>query len=150
MTLIHSSVTPEIQERFFAKVNLLDPSGCWTWSGKPDNGYGRFAHSGKSRLAHRVALEILDPLKLVPGNHTDHLCRNRGCVNPDHLESVPIATNVLRGTGRSAVNARKMKCDHGHALEGENLYINPSGSRNCRICLRRATQEWRARQKEQM
>lgn len=65
----------------------------------------------------------------------DHLCRNRGCVNPDHLEAVTQRENILRGEGLAAANARKTHCPKGHPYSGENLYVVPSsGRRQCRIC----------------
>lgn len=64
----------------------------------------------------------------------DHLCRNRLCVNPSHLEPVTCRENVLRGNGRCAANAKKTHCPRGHAYAGANLLIGTKGERCCRKC----------------
>jgi hypothetical protein len=66
--------------------------------------------------------------------HLDHLCRNTRCVNPDHLEPVTLAENVLRGVSSPAMNARKTHCDSGHEFTPANTYISPRSERKCRAC----------------
>lgn len=75
------------------------------------------------------------------GMDLDHTCRNRGCVNPEHLEPVTTQVNTLRGIGPTAENARKTHCKHGHPLEGDNLYVDPEGKRKCRACMERIQAE---------
>jgi hypothetical protein len=65
------------------------------------------------------------------GKQLDHLCRNRACINPEHLEPVTAKENILRGESFSAKNARKTHCIHGHELSGDNLRILKHG----RVCL---------------
>jgi hypothetical protein len=128
----------------FAQCYLVTETGCWQWQRPLDNGYGRFWVDGQTVLAHRYSYEI--HVGSIPdGLHLDHLCRNRGCVNPAHLEPVTLAVNVLRGEGLSAVNARKTVCKHGHPLTDDNVYVTPRGSRTCRACQRARVVAWRER-----
>jgi hypothetical protein len=121
--------------RFWAKVEKTDT--CWLWTGATQtNGYGRVAWDGKVPLAHRVSYE-LENGPVPDGLHLDHLCRVRNCVRPDHLEPVPQRTNTLRGTGLTAVNARKTHCVRGHEFTPENTGSRPDRpQRICRACKR--------------
>jgi hypothetical protein len=134
-------------ERFLSKVAVDDETGCWVWTAAIDNtGYGRF-HLEARRVpgrrpivAHRVSYEhFVGPIP--EGLTLDHLCRNRGCVNPGHLEPVTNRDNVLRGEGITAANAVKTHCDNGHEFTPENTY-EWGGSRYCRQC--RADRERKA------
>ena len=120
-------------ERFWTKVEKTQ--SCWLWTGAKAEGYGQFAlDGGKKRVkAHRYAYKQL--IGIIPeGLQPDHLCRNRGCVNPQHLELVTQRMNILRGVGATAINAAKTHCCRGHCLSGENLYVKPSGERRCMAC----------------
>jgi hypothetical protein len=124
---------PPVEARFWAKVEKLGPDDCWIWNGATSAGYGHFHFGDTHVLAHRWSYE--QAIGTIPnGLQLDHLCRTPACVNPDHLEPVTLAENVLRGISLSAKNARKTHCKHGHELTPENTYVRPSGFRNCRAC----------------
>jgi HNH endonuclease len=118
--------------RFAAKV---DKTGdCWKWTGARNaTGYGHIsAGRGVCLMAHRVSWE-LHRGPIPDGHQIDHLCRNPGCVNPDHLEPVTPALNTARSWGPAALNAEKECCIRGHDLDGPNLRWE-RGKRVCREC----------------
>lgn len=121
-------------------------SDCIEWTGNiASNGYGRVKVKGKSHYAHRLAYErAFGPIP--PGAHIDHLCRNRACVNPEHLEAVDLVTNIMRGEGVMAQNSRKTHCPQGHPYDDENTMLL-NGRRHCRECGRARNRAWYARQK---
>lgn len=130
------------QGLFWSKVFQPSPYSCWEWEGGviPD-GYGLFRFEDHHQLVHRLAYRWL--VGEVPnGLELDHLCRNRICVNPLHLEAVTHRINLLRGRSLAAQNARKIDCKRGHPLSGENLWTH-NGQRLCRECRRAATRRWR-------
>jgi hypothetical protein len=108
---------------------------CWLWTGAiSKGGYGLATFRGRQSTAHRIAYQIANDIILDnPRMHVDHLCRNRPCVNPAHLELVTARENYLRGYGWSGKNARKTHCPQGHGYTSENT-INEGNGRKCRIC----------------
>lgn len=122
------SIENETRDRFWAKVT---PTGfCWNWDGwRKASGYGGFSAVGRNFPAHRMSYALLvgdaDPLLDL-----DHLCRNRACVNPDHLEPVTRKQNLARGTGHGS----ETECPSGHPYTPENVYLD-AGGRKCRTCV---------------
>lgn len=132
---------PRLDEwRFFSRVRLA--SECWEFTALAPDGYGRFWFEGRNVRAHRWLYERM-VAELPQGLQLDHLCRNRACVNPYHLEPVTPRVNTIRGDTAPARNVLKASCPAGHPYEGANLRITPTGHRVCRACHRRNAAESR-------
>lgn len=132
------------EEKFWTKV---EPSGfCWQWVG-PGGRYGNtYVPATRSTApARRVAYALL--VGPIPDGLTiDHLCRNTRCVNPDHMELVPLSENVKRRYGPTQTGV----CRRGqHVFAGENVGISHRGGRFCRECRRQRQRDRRALAKEQ-
>ncbi len=140
-----AEIVTSIEQRFFSKIEVGADSECWWWvAAKSAKGYGWFWASRHVR-AHRWSYEHWRG-PIPQGLQIDHLCRNPSCVRPSHLEPVTRRTNILRGEGVSAQNARKTQCLRGHPFSGANLYVAPSGRRDCRLCHRNYDRKRRPRQ----
>lgn len=128
--------------QFWSKVERA-PSGCWEWQGaKTSNGYGdgwNYLYpgaGGKRRVsAHRQSY-VMAKGEIPEGLQIDHLCRNKKCVNPEHLEAVTQQENMRR--------AAKTHCKHGHPFSEENTAIDPRGGRRCKACGRERTRAFYA------
>lgn len=142
---LQGTLEERLEDRIWAKP------GCWEWLGShfKTTGYGLFhrpdpAGVWRSTVAHRVVYEVF--VGPIPeGLEIDHLCRNRRCVNPNHLEPVTHRENGLRGESIFAKEARQTHCIHGHPFSGDNLRYKPDGRRRCMTCERAwdAKRGWR-------
>lgn len=135
--------------RFWSKTRTA-LTGCVEWTGSiTSTGYGSFyAGPGQYVIAHRWAYTQAHGA-IPPGMHLDHLCRNRKCVKPEHLEPVTPRENLLRGDTVTARHVKATHCPVGHPYSGPNLYIAPStGYRSCRTCARAQRLARDARKKE--
>jgi hypothetical protein len=137
-----------INERLLARVMRTDT--CWEWNGTHGgDGYARIRIHRQSCLVHRLTY-LLENLPIPQGLHIDHLCRNRGCVNPAHLEAVTCRVNILRGVSVAAFNARKTHCQRGHPYNEANTYIRLNArNRHCRACNTLATIRYQTRKRSQ-
>lgn len=135
---------PSILERFLARVERGDPNDCWEWQGpREKHGYGTqlLGADGKNIRPHQFAYQQF--VGDLDGMTVDHLCFNKACVNPWHLEAVPLAENIRRGNARA--RSQRTHCRRGHPYNEENTRVIPSrpNARYCRACNR----DWHAKRK---
>ncbi len=124
-------MTPE--ERFRKKYRVGEKD-CWNWNNYLDrDGYGQFWFNGSNVRAHRFLFELKNG-KIKKGLVIDHLCRNRACVNPDHLEAVKNEINLKRGNIDH--NKHKTECPRGHKYDEVNTYWYQE-RRQCNSCRRK-------------
>jgi hypothetical protein len=122
----------------------IDCSECIEWEGGTSNGYGRLWHGGVTWYAHRLA--YVEAYGEIPdGMQVDHLCRNRRCINPEHLEAVSQQENIHRAglIGFAKDFAARTTCKNGHPFDGHN-----GRSRYCTICVREYKREWARKARE--
>ena len=127
-----ASIWPRIESR------LNKDNDCWVWTGtKGPSGYGQIGIrvNGKpnTRYVHRISYQVF--IGPIPKDREiDHLCRNRSCANPKHLELVTHRENILRGNTFAAKQAAQTHCWRGHEFDFKNTQIGTKGERRCRKC----------------
>lgn len=119
------------KERFY--LSYVPRDGCWLWiRGRCTGGYGSFVLNGKTRRTHRVAYEMVYGVTLTSDQFLHHVCKNKSCVNPHHLEITSQADHVDSATFG---NKQKTHCPHGHEYTPQNICWNRNGrARECRTC----------------
>lgn len=138
------------EQRFWERV--VKGAKCWEWVGdRGSNGYGRVFRGGRSTGAHRIAWQMTRG-PIPDGMELDHLCRNRACVNPDHLEPVTHRENMHRAPWSAPEFQRaKTHCANGHEFAGGNVRVDVAADgrihRVCRPCNTEATRRRRAKTK---
>lgn len=134
-----------LDERIAERCSFTSDDECWEWPTTDATGYGKtrlgLLNEGTRRTVnvHRAVYELY--VEPVDGDlQLDHLCRNRACCNPDHLEPVTAQENMARGFSKPRMNALKTHCMRGHEFTPENTQLDRHGKRYCRTCKR----AWRA------
>lgn len=123
---------PTTEERLLAGVThgeAFNGTPCWEWQGgRLPSGYGRLSVDNERRYTHRLAWELFRG-PIPDGLFIDHLCENKRCCNPEHLEPVPPAVNTRRAFQKVTA------CPQGHPYDDQNTYTHPTkGYRKCRAC----------------
>jgi len=127
-------ISPEDLKRFYSKIKFNEETWCWDWVGTTlQRGYGHFKLKRKIWRSHRLSY-LIHKGDLIEGLTLNHLCRNRKCCNPDHLEQITSKENILCGESFSAVNKRKTHCKRGHEFTEENTINLSRNRRECRKC----------------
>ena len=125
-----------VHDKFWSKVTKTN--GCWIWEGGcTKQGYGNFSiNPERSMLAHRFSYkELVGP---IPAGHDiHHTCKNKKCVNPEHLTAIP-----------HSGHPRKEQCKRGHPLRGSNIRLRREGHRTWKVCLA-CLKLWREKKESQ-
>ena len=125
-----------LPDRFWRRV--VHEESCWVWQTPTEEGYGRFQWRWIRKRSHVWTWESANG-PTPHGMVLDHICRNRSCVNPEHLRAVTPRENTM-ADGSLAIaktHAAKTHCPHGHPYSPENTRID-KGKRRCRTCLNAA------------
>lgn len=134
--LIIENISEKSAARIFAKIRKDKETGCWIWTGcVTSSGYGNVRVNKIGYRVHRFMYAWL--VAPIPNGKSkgipvlDHICNNRLCCNPEHLQLITDAANILKGNGATARKARQTHCKNGHLLPSP---VN--GHRRCMICHR--------------
>lgn len=147
----------EVIERFWSKVDKeSSEKGCWIWkAGTTDDGYGAYSWLANGsrgwQRAHRFAYLTTIGKPDKPELH--HICDERLCVNPEHLQPMTRKEHMRATPGTYGYKwAHRTHCENGHLLEGDNLvpFALKQGYRKCRACANEASRQWRANNPEKM
>jgi len=140
--------------RVLRKVRKL-PNGCWEWGAyKNRHGYGTIHFAGKGELAHRACYSQYYRIGLVDlvGMEIHHICRNKGCVNPNHLKTITKDQHSRELDSAQSIMRAKTHCPQGHSYSGYNLVITRKdgcAGRVCRKCNLDFVRKYQAKMRKQ-
>lgn len=136
-----------IFERIDRRFVIDDATGCHLWTGYVnDSGYGTIYYQGRNQRAHRVNYE-LNCCAVDPKLDIDHLCRNRRCINPAHLEPVTRQENIRRSPLVGRQYDKMTHCRRGHEFTADNTRLYKVTKRRCLKCAVINNRNYRARKK---
>jgi hypothetical protein len=143
--------TSDAKQRHVLMAKMrVDPLGCWAWTGtKTAAGYGQMRVAGRREYVHRISYQ-LHKGAIPDGLAIDHLCRNRACINPEHLEAVHPKTNAMRGRAPGILAYWANRCFKGHEFTPKNTITTPSGHRRCRTCENASQRKYRLARKQRL
>jgi len=125
-----------------------DESGCWIFTGAlTHRGYGPISTPVGHTHTHRVTYEYFIA-EIPDGLHIDHLCRNRACCNPWHLD--PVTNEVNKTRSRGLIEPTRNACSNGHEWTAGNTYRAPNGIRHCRECQRARSRSYKQRKRQEI
>ena len=126
-------------QRFWDSFTINPETDCWEWQRTLSGGYGVMhgqpITEKRQESAHRFSWFYFFGTYPDKGLHIDHLCSNKKCVNPNHLEPVTPHENMnVRGNSISYQNSLKTECKNGHPYDRDNTRTNCYGWRYCKLC----------------
>lgn len=123
---------------------IIKDGECWLWTGPKDrDGYGQHYLDGKVRVAHR-SVYILLRGEIPENNHLHHTCKNKACVNPEHL--MPVSYREHASIHRESEGY----CKQGHEFTSDNTMYTSQGYRKCRECHRKHIREYMRRRRSRL
>lgn len=136
--IIQSHLNRKEISKIFKKIYINPKSDCWEWLGyKNTAGYGRYHVAHKPAYTHRMMYAwIYGPIPTGRGRNVpvvDHICKNKSCCNPAHLQLIPNIKNIESGNGLSVIESKQTHCIRGHLLPPSKGFGNGK-RRNCPQC----------------
>jgi hypothetical protein len=133
-----------VAEKVFRKNFIISKDNCWEWKGQihKGTGYGRFRANWVNWLAHRFSY-IFYKGNIPEGLIIHHICQNKKCVNPEHLEIVTLREHTFKKGSFAYKNHNAIYCIRGHSFTNENTYLTPDGRRQCKICMRLRNEKYK-------
>lgn len=129
-----------LKKRFYKDKFIIKDNGCWEWTANiaPSTGYGLIMTDSQGSIGAHRASYIIHKGPIPEGYHIHHVCKNKKCVNPEHLEAMESFEHLsLESKSRA-----KEYCGKGHKMEGENIYYKPNGKRECRQCRKESRRKY--------